>query len=128
MELLKNYWKKVWGNKITGICAGVPFATTAYFAFDTVFASIWLHILVVAVAFIVAYNIAIFFGGETLAQIEERWAKAKLTKTELATKKAIDNKVKELAKQSAKQSQERLYAQAKTIVEQESKAKIQKAE
>ena len=126
MKLLKNYWTKVWGNKITGTLSAVPFATVAYFAFD--FASLWLTIVAVVVAFILAYNIAIFFGGETLAQIQTRIADAKLTKEEKQKVKNTVAKAKELAKQLAKQNEERLYAQAKTIVEQEAKAKAQQAE
>lgn len=121
MQMLKNYWTKVWGNKITGTLSAVPFATVAYYAFD--FANIWLTLAAVVVAFILAYNIAIFFGGETLAQIQERIAKVKLSKEEKKNVKAIEVKTKELAKQIKKQSEERLYAQAKNILEQEAKEK-----
>ena len=121
MQMLKNYWTKVWGNKITGTLSAVPFATVAYYAFD--FANIWLTILAVVVAFILAYNIAIFFGGETLAQIQDRIAQVKLSKEEKKNVKAIEVKTKELAKQIKKQSEERLYAQAKDILEQEAREK-----
>ena len=126
MTMLKNYWTKVWGNKITGTLSAVPFATVAYYAFD--FASVWFTILAVAVAFIVAYNIAVFFGGETLAQIQARIVDVKLSKEEKKKVKDIEAKAKELAKQTAKQSQERFYAQAKALVEEEAKAKAQQAE
>lgn len=125
MQMIKNYWTKVWGNKITGTLSAVPFATVAYYAFD--FANIWLTIIAVVVAFILAYNIAIFFGGETLAQIQDRIAKAKLTKEEKANVKAVALKAKELEKQVAKINAEKLYAQAKTIVEQENKEKAQQS-
>jgi hypothetical protein len=125
MKLLKNYWTKVWGNRVTGGIAGVGFATTAYFALDTVVLKTLPLIIAVAVAFIVAYNIAVFFGGETVAQIQARWAEAKLTKEEKAKVKATEAKAKELAKQVTKQSQERLLAQARAIVEQEEKEKAQ---
>lgn len=125
MQMIKNYWTKVWGNKITGTLSAVPFATVAYYAFD--FANIWLTITAVVVAFILAYNIAIFFGGETLAQIQDRIAKAKLTKEEKANVKAVALKAKELEKQVAKINAEKLYAQAKTIVEQENKEKAQQS-
>ena len=121
MQMLKNYWTKVWGNKITGTLSAVPFATVAYYAFD--FANIWLTIVAVVVAFILAYNIAVFFGGETLAQIQDRIAQVKLSKEEKKNVKAIEVKTKELAKQIKKQSEERLYAQAKNILEQEAKEK-----
>lgn len=119
MKMLKNYWTKVWGNKITGTLSAVPFATVAYYAFD--FANIGITVLACALAFILAYNIAIFWGGETLAQIQARLADAKLTKQEKANVKATEIKAKELAKALAKQSQERLLAQAKNILEQEAK-------
>ena len=109
MQMLKNYWTKVWGNKITGTLSAVPFATVTYYAFD--FANIWLTIVAVVVAFILAYNIAVFFGGETLAQIQDRIAQVKLSKEEKKNVKAIEVKTKELAKQIKKQSEERLYAQ-----------------
>lgn len=125
MKLFKNYWTKVWGNRITGSIAGVGFAATAYFALDEVILKTLPLILAVALAFIIAYNIAIFFGGETLAQIQARFAEARLTKEEKAKVKATEAKAKELAKQVAKQSQERLLAQARTIVEQEEKEKAQ---
>ena len=121
MQMLKNYWTKVCGNKITGTLSAVPFATVAYYAFD--FANIWLTIVAVVVAFILAYNIAVFFGGETLAQIQNRIAQVKLSKEEKKNVKAIEVKTKELAKQIKKQSEERLYAQAKNILEQEAKEK-----
>ena len=126
MKLLKNYLTKVWGNKITGSLSAIPFAGVVYFAFD--FPSTFVAILAVAVAFIVAFNIAVFFGGETLAQIQARLADVKLTKEEKKKVKDIEAKAKEIAKQTAKQSQERFYAQAKALVEEEAKAKAQQAE
>ena len=123
MTMLKNYWTKVWGNKITGFCSAVPFSAMVYFAFD--FTKVWFTVLAVALAFIIAFNIAVFFGGETLAQIQARIADSKLSKEEKAKVKAIDIKAKELAKQTAKLNAEKLYAQAKTIVEQENKNKAQ---
>lgn len=123
MKMLKNYWTKVWGNKITGTLSAVPFAIVAYYAFD--FANVAITALAVALAFIVAYNVAIFFGGEALAQIQDRIAKARLTKEEKANVKAVALKAKELEKQVAKINAEKLYAQAKTIVEQENKEKAQ---
>lgn len=125
MKMLKNYWTRIWGNKITGTLSAVPFATVAYYAFD--FASVWLTVLAVVVAFIVAYNIAVFFGGETLAQIQARIADVKLSKQEKQNVKDIEATVKELEKQSAKLNAEKLYAQAKTIVEQKNKEKAQQS-
>jgi uncharacterized membrane protein (DUF106 family) len=119
MTMLKNYWTKVWGNKITGTLSAVPFAIVVYFAFD--FANIGLTILAVALAFIFAYNIAIFFGGETLKQIQDRLAQGRLTKEEKAKAKAIDAKAKELAMKLQKNQKEQLFAQAKAVVEAEAK-------
>ena len=119
MTMLKNYWTKVWGNKITGACSAVPFATVIYFAFD--FANIGLTILAVVLAFIFAYNIAIFFGGETLKQIQDRLAQGRLSKEEKAKAKAIDAKAKELAIKLQKNQKEQLFAQAKAVVEAEAK-------
>ena len=119
MKMLQNYWTKVWGNKITGICSAVPFASVVYFAFD--FANIGLTVLAVALAFIFAYNIAIFFGGETLKQIKDRFAKGRLTKEEKAKAKKINAKMKELAIKLQKSQQQQLLAQAKAVVEAEAK-------
>lgn len=122
MNLLKNYWTKVWGNKITGTIAGVGFGTTAYFAFSM--PNIWLTILTVAIAFVFAYNVAIFFGGEKLAQIQERLANAKLTKQEKAKVKAIEAKAKELAKTMEATQKEQLLTQAREAVEAEEKKSL----
>ena len=119
MKMLKNYWTKVWGNKITGTLSAVPFATVVYFAFN--FANIGLTILAVAVAFILAYNIAVFFGGETLKQIQDRLAQGRLTKEEKAKAKKINEKMKELAQKLQKSQQEQIYTQAKAVVEAEAK-------
>lgn len=123
MTMLKNYWTKVWGNKITGFCSAVPFSAMVYFAFD--FTKVWFTVLAVALAFIIAFNIAVFFGGETLAQIQARIADVKLSKQEKQNVKDIEATMKELEKQSAKLNAEKLYAQAKTIVEQKNKEKAQ---
>lgn len=119
MTMLKNYWTKVWGNKLTGTFAAVPFAAVVYFAFD--FANIGFTILAVALAFIFAYNIAIFFGGETLKQIQDRLAQGRLTKEEKAKAKKINAKMKELAIKLQKNQSEQLKAQAIAVVEAEAK-------
>ena len=70
MTGLKNYWTLAWNNKVTGTFAGVGFGVVSYFqtfwAFAT--ANIWIAIAVG----VVFYNLAIFFGGETLKQILAR--------------------------------------------------------
>lgn len=118
MELLKKYLTKVWGNKVTGGIAGVGFATTAYFALDTILSGWWL-ILAIVGAFIIAYNIAIFFGGETIAQIQARWAEVSLTKEEKQKAKKVNDKVKELAKKLESNQKKQLLAQATAMIEAE---------
>lgn len=122
MKLLKNYWTKVWGNKITGTTAGLGFALTVYFAFN--FSNVFFTILTVALAFIGAYNFAIFFGGERLAQIQERFAQGKLTKEERLKVKAIELKAKELAKTMEATQKEQLLTQAKAVIEAEEKQNL----
>lgn len=113
MNLLKKYWKLAWGNKVTGTLSGVGIAGIVFFQDFVAFATgCW---WITLIAFIVGYNIGIFFGGETLNQIIERGKAAALNKEERKTLKAIENKVKEL---SSKQ-QEALYAQATEIVKAE---------
>ena len=94
MNAFKKYWTKVWGNKVTGTIGGAGFAITAYYAFAGVITNAWLYGLAVFAAFVIAYNIAVFFGGETLAQIEKRLADAKLTERQ---KKAVATAKKRLA-------------------------------
>ena len=80
VKALKNYWTKVCGNKITGSIAGVGFAGISYFQTLIPFAHhCWWIALIV---FVIFYNIGIFFGGETLNQIQERLAGALLKKEE----------------------------------------------
>lgn len=99
MNALKNYWDKVVGNKVTGTIGGAGFAITAYYAFAGVITQTWAYWLVVALSFVVAYNIAIFFGGETLEQIRKRWADKELTdhqkKVVAEAQKRIDKALKD---------------------------------
>ena len=124
VKLLQKYWKIVWGNKVTGTLAGIGFAGITYFQ-DLIMlpVSIGLKVLVVFVAFVIGYNIGIFFGGETLNQIIARGEEALLDKEEKKKMKAIKNKVKELANQQ----QEELYAKATEMVKAEADAKIEEA-
>ena len=113
MAILKKYWKLAWGNKVTGTLSGVGIAGIVYFQDFVAFATgCW---WIALIAFIIGYNIGIFFGGETLNQIIERGKAAALSKEERKTVKAIENKVKELANKQ----QEALYAQASEIVKAE---------
>lgn len=117
MKFLKNYFIRAWNNKITGTLAGLGFAGIVYFQTIINFGIyVW---AAVPVAFVLFYNIGIFFGGEKLNQIIDRLKDATLKKEEKAKLKAIENKVKELAE---KQKQA-LTEQAKVLVEQEQQNK-----
>lgn len=98
MNALKKYWTKVWGNKVTGTIGGTGFAITAYYTLAGVITNTWLYGLAVFAAFVIAYNIAIFFGGETLAQIEKRLDDAKLTDYQKKVKATAMQRFKNAAK------------------------------
>lgn len=87
MKLLKNYWTKVWGNKITGTFAGVGFGCVSYLQTLWEFATHnwWLALIV----FVVFYNLAVFFGGETLKQILARIQEKTQNKEIKATLKKV---------------------------------------
>ena len=117
MKFIKNYFIRAWNNKITGTLAGLGFAGVVYFqTLINLGNFVW---LATPLAFVLFYNIGIFFGGEKLNQILDRLKDATLKKEEKAKLKAIENKVKELAE---KQKQA-LTEQAKVLVEQEEKNK-----
>ena len=69
---LKNYWTLVWGNRVTGTIPAIGFGLVSYFQTFCAFATgnLWFALIV----FVVFYNIAICFGGETLGQIIDRIA------------------------------------------------------
>jgi uncharacterized membrane protein YbjE (DUF340 family) len=118
MATVKKYLKLAIGNKVTGTLAGVGIAGIVYFQDFVAFATgCW---WIALIAFIIGYNIGIFFGGEDLNQIIARAENAALVKQEKQRIKAIKNKVKELDEKR----QEALYAQASEIVEAE-KAKAE---
>lgn len=118
MNLLKRYFRRVWGNKITGTLAGIGFGGIAFFQTLIPFATgCW---WIAAIVFVVFFNVGIYFGGETLNQIKDRLADALLKKQEREKLKEIEKKAKELAK---KQHTE-LFERAKELVEQE---KLEKA-
>lgn len=96
VKYLKNYWALVWGNKITGVTAGVLGAGLAYYqSLLPQFSGIWYYALI---AFVFTYNIAIILGGEALSQILDRYAQAKLAKEEYKKVKELELKAKEVAK------------------------------
>lgn len=125
MNLLKKYWTKVWGNKITGATAGIGFAGLSYFQTIVPFAHhCWWIALIM---FVVFYNIAIFFGGETLGQIQERLAQATLKKEEQAIIKEAKKKLAQLEKVASQTETEKAKAEADAKAKAEHDAKVQEA-
>lgn len=98
MNAFKKYWTKVWGNKVTGTIGGAGFAISAYYTLAGVITNTWLYGLAVFAAFVIAYNIAVFFGGETLAQIEKRLDDAKLTDYQKKVKATAKKRLADVAK------------------------------
>ena len=110
MELLKKYWTKVWGNKITGTSVGLGFAGISYFQTLIPFAhQCWWIALIV---FVVFYNLGIFFGGETLNQIQERLANAVLTKEQNSIMKEAKKKLAQQMKEATQSEAEKQKADA----------------
>ena len=111
MNLVKTYFTKVWGNKITGLFSGVTASLCAYWqpVFPVATGCWWIALLVGVVFF----NLAIMFGGETVKQIIARFAeqhlsneqKKELKKIEKAEKvvKEYEESVKLLATQKQNQ-------------------------
>ena len=128
MELLKKYWAKVWGNKFTGLFAGVGFAGISFFQ---TFIPVATHCLWIAlVVFVAFYNVGIFVGGETLAQIQERLAQVALKKEEQNIIKEAQKRIKQLAKDATKTEQteaDKAKAEAEAKANAEKEARIKKA-
>lgn len=123
MELLKKYWTRVWGNKITGTSVGIGFAGLSYFQTIIPFAThCWWIALLVFVAF---YNLAIFFGGETLNQIQTRLAEATIKKEEQAIIKEAMNRIAKQEKQATQTQADKEKAEAKEKAEIEFNAKVE---
>ena len=127
MELLKKYWTKVWGNKITGTSVGVGFGLTAYFILQPIVNPFWVLALCVLGVFIVAYNLAIFFGGETLEQIQERLAKAKLNKEQQSIIKEAKQKIAQLEKEATQTEKQKAEKDAKEKAQKERDLKVAQA-
>lgn len=125
MKLLKNYWTKVWGNKITGTSVGLGFAGISYFQTLIPFAHhCWWIALIV---FVVFYNLGIFFGGETLNQIQERLAQATITKEQNSILREAKKKLAQLQKEESQSEAEKQKAEAQAKAKAERDAKIQQA-
>lgn len=125
VKALKNYWTKVWGNKITGALSGFGFGAIAFLQTVVPFATHnwWIALLV----FVVFFNVGIFFGGETLNQIEERLAKATLTKEENSILKEAKKKLAQLKKQETQTETQKAKADADAKAKAERDAKVEQA-
>ena len=125
VKLLKDYWTKVWGNKITGTSVGIGFAGISFFQTLIPFAHhCWWIALIV---FVVFFNLGIFFGGETLNQIQERLAQATLRKEEQEILKEAKKKLAQMNKEATQTEADRQKAIADAKAKQERDAKIQQA-
>lgn len=89
MNLVKTYFTKAWGNKITGLFSGVTASLCAYWqpVFPVATGCWWIALLVG----IVFFNLAIMFGGETVKQIIARFAEEHLTKEQKKELKKIEH-------------------------------------
>lgn len=122
---LKKYWTKVWGNKITGTLAGIGFAGISYFQTLIPFAThCWWIALIV---FVVFFNIGVFFGGETLKQIQERLADALLKKDDKKVIKEAQRRISDLKKKATQTETEKAKLEAKEKAEKEFNEKVEKA-
>lgn len=123
VKALQNYWTKVRGNKVTGLISGIGFAGISYFQTLVPYATnCW---WIALIAFVVFFNIGIFFGGETLNQIQERLAQATLTKEENALIKEAQNKLKQLKKQAKQTEAEKAKEEADKKAKQERDSKVE---
>ena len=125
VKALKNYWTKVWGNKITGTSVGLGFAGISYFQNLIPYAH---HCLWIAfVVFVVFFNLGIFFGGETLNQIQDRLASIALKKEEKDILKEAKKKLAQLEKQETQSEAERQKAEAEKKAKALRDAKVNQA-
>ena len=125
MKLLKKYWTLVWGNKITGTSVGLGFDGISFFQTLIPFAHhcYWFALIV----FVVFYNLGIFFGGETLNQIQERLAQAVLTKEQNSILKEAKKKIAQEQKDATQSEAERQKADALAKAKAERDAKVREA-
>lgn len=124
VKLLRNYWNKVWGNKITGTSIGLGFAGISYFqGYVPFLTGCWWTTLIV---FVIFFNLGIFFGGETLKQIQERLAEATLKKEEKAIIKEAQHRLNE-AKKLEQEKQQVQKSEEQLRAEREREARVQQA-
>ena len=89
MKLVNTYFTKAWGNKLTGLFSAIPASLCAYWQTIVPFATgCWWIALLVG---IVAFNVAIFYGGETVKQITARFAEKHLSDEKKKELKKIKN-------------------------------------
>lgn len=122
MKLLKNYWTKVWGNKITGTSVGLGFAGISYLQTLIPFAHrCWWIALII---FVIFFHLGIFFGGETLNQIQERLANAILTKEQNSLYKEAKKRLAQEKKAETQSEVEKQKNDAKSKAKAEREAKV----
>ena len=125
VKALKNYWDKVWGNKITGTSIGIGFAGISFFQNLVPFAHhCWWIALIL---FVVFFNIGIFFGGETLKQIQERLSDALLKKDQKKVIKEAQRRIDNLKKKATQTETEKAKLEAKEKADKEFNEKVEKA-
>lgn len=104
MNIVKKYLTMIWGNKFTGLFAGVGFGLVSYYQTALAFATgCWWIALIVGLVF---FHIAVFVGGETFKQIIARI-------TETTNNKKLKAELKKVQHAQAIVDQ---YEEAKKIV------------
>lgn len=104
MNIVKKYLTMIWGNKFTGLFAGVGFGLVSYYQTAVAFATgCWWIALIVGLVF---FHIAVFVGGETFKQILARI-------TETTNNKKLKAELKKVQHAQAIVDQ---YEEAKKIV------------
>lgn len=124
MTALRKYWDKVRGNKVTGVLSGLGFAGIVWFQTLVPFATHcwWIALL----TFVVFFNIGIFFGGETLKQIQERLAEAALKREDQELIRDAQKRYKALVKQESRSEADKVKEEAKAKKNKEREDKINK--
>ena len=123
VKALQNYWTKIRGNKITGTMAGLGFAGISFFQTLIPFATNnwWVALIV----FVVFFNIGIFFGGETLKQIQERLQDALLEKEHKKVVKEAQKRYIESKRKESQTETEKAKLEAKEKADKEFNDKVE---
>jgi hypothetical protein len=124
MKALKKYWDRVGGNKVTGTLTGLGFTGIVWFQTLVPFATHcwWVALL----TFIVFFNVGIFFGGETLDQIQKRLAEIAVKKEDQELIKEAQKRYKARVKQESQGEVEKAKQEAKDKANKEREDKIEK--